>query len=201
MKSFDKPINPPRARANGRSSAPSADSCAALLLETAPRVLRAVRMAIGDADAPALTIPQFRTLHFIQEHPDASLSATAEFLELTLPSTSKLVDQLVRRGMLARVDAPDDRRRMTLRITPKGDALSKNAQALVRRHLADLLLHLGDIELEALHTTLGLLQAHLPSHKPSGRTHEPETDTCRPAPSREPGSALIRAVSVRGAAS
>ena len=85
--------------------------------------MRAVRMAIAALEAPALTIPQFRALHFVQDHTGASLSATAEFLGLTLPSTSKLIDQLVKRQMLARDDASDDRRRMTLRLTPKGDAL------------------------------------------------------------------------------
>src|SRR4051812_42433994 len=95
----------------------SAEACAALLLETTPRVMRAVRMAIAELEAPALTIPQFRALHFIEMHAGASLSATAEFLGLTLPSTSKLVDQLVRRGMLVRDDDLEDRRRMMLRIT------------------------------------------------------------------------------------
>ncbi len=145
--------------------AASADSCAALLLETAPRVLRAVRLAIANAEAPALTIPQFRALHFIQDHPGASLSATSDFLGLTLPSSSKLVDHLVRRGLLIRVDASDDRRRMILRITAKGDALLHNAQTLVRQHLAGMLNRLGSTELAALHSTLWLLQESFPSHR------------------------------------
>jgi DNA-binding MarR family transcriptional regulator len=142
----------------------SADSCAALLLETAPRVLRAVRTAIATAEMPALTIPQFRALHFIQDHPGASLSETADFIGLTLPSTSKLVDQLVRRGVLARVDASDDRRRMILRITAKGDALLGSAQSLVRQHLAGMLKRLSSAELAALHNTLGLLRESFPPH-------------------------------------
>jgi MarR family transcriptional regulator, organic hydroperoxide resistance regulator len=145
----------------------SPDSCAALLLETAPRVLRAVRLAIASLDAPALTIPQFRALQFIHDHPGASLSATAEFLELALPSTSKLVDHLVRREMLVRVDDADDRRRIILRITPKGDALFANAQSLVRQRLAGVLQRLGSAELSALHNTLGLLHEILPTHRGS----------------------------------
>ena len=139
------------------------EACASLLLDTAPRVMRAVRMAIAALESPALTIPQFRALHFVQDHAGASLSATAEFLGLTLPSTSKLIDQLVRREMLARDDASDDRRRMNLRITEKGDALLKSAQASVRRHLAGMLNRLGATELAALHATLGLLQESFPS--------------------------------------
>jgi DNA-binding MarR family transcriptional regulator len=120
-------------------------------------------MAFADLDAPALTIPQFRALHFIAMHEGASLSVTAEFLGLTLPSTSKLIDQLVRRAMLARDDDRDDRRRMTLRITPKGDVLLKSAQASVRAHLTGLLNRLGRSELATLHHTLILLQENFPS--------------------------------------
>jgi DNA-binding MarR family transcriptional regulator len=124
-----------------------------------------VRLAIAAAEAPVLTIPQFRALHFIQDHPGVSLSETAEFLGLTLPSTSKLVDQLVRRAMLIRVDASDDRRRVILRITAKGDALLESAESLVRRHLAGMLNRLTPAELAALHSTLGLLQDSIPSHR------------------------------------
>jgi DNA-binding MarR family transcriptional regulator len=134
-----------------------------LLLEAAPRVMRAVRMAIASLDDPALTIPQFRTLHFVHEHADVNLSATAEFVGLTLPSTSKLVDQLVRRGMLARDDASDDRRRMNLRITDEGNALLKSAQESVKRHLAGMLGRFGSQELESLHATLELLRGSFPA--------------------------------------
>ena len=166
MKPFEETIKSPAGRAP--CNAPGAacatpESCAALLLDTTPRVMRAVRMAIADLDAPALTIPQFRALQFIAMHAGASLSVTADFLGLTLPSTSKLIDQLVRRGMLARDDDRVDRRRMTLRITARGDALLKNAQASVRAHLTGLLNKLGRSELAALHNTLILLQEHFPS--------------------------------------
>jgi len=158
-----------------------------MLLETAPRVMRAVRMAIAALESPALTIPQFRTLHFVQDHAGASLSETAEFLGLTLPSTSKLVDQLVRRGMLMRDDASDDRRRIHLRITDKGDALLKSAQASVRKHLAGMLNRLGAAELVALHATLGLLQESFPSHR---GPHKPDNGNVK-EPSSKPTSAAI----------
>jgi DNA-binding MarR family transcriptional regulator len=157
-------------------------------------------MAIAAIEAPALPIPQVRARHFIQDHPGASLSATADFLGLTLPSTSKLVDQLVRRGMLARVDAPDDRRRMTLRNTLKGDALLKNAQALVRQHLAGMLNRLGTVELAALHSTLGLLQERFPSHRIPPATQEPVGGNGKEAPAREPRVPAAKPFPVRHAA-
>ena len=107
----------------------AAQECAILLLEAVPRVMRALQHAMGQLDAPALTVPQFRALNFVQTHEGPTLSATAEFLGLTLPSTSKLIDQLVRRGILARDDDAKDRRRMALRLTPRGDTLLKSARA------------------------------------------------------------------------
>jgi DNA-binding MarR family transcriptional regulator len=161
MKPFEETIKSSSPRC--APPVPTPEACAALLLEATPRVFRAVRMAIADLEAPALTIPQFRALQFVAMHSGASLSATAEFLGLTLPSTSKLVDQLVKRTMLRRADAQDDRRRIMLRITERGDALLKNAQEAVCAHLAGLLHQLGHLELASLQNTLVLLRDHFPS--------------------------------------
>jgi len=126
--------------------------------------MRAMRLSMGRLDAPALTVPQFRALHFVQSHSGGSLSATADFLGLTLPSTSKLVDQLVKRGILARDHDATDRRRMTLKLTGKGETLLKNARAAVGEQLAIMLGRFGAAELGALWDALGLLQQSLPKH-------------------------------------
>jgi MarR family transcriptional regulator, organic hydroperoxide resistance regulator len=41
---------------------------------------------------------------------------------------SRLVDRLVSAGWVARAAAPDDRRRMTLRLTPAGERIHEQAQ-------------------------------------------------------------------------
>jgi len=139
----------------------SADGCAGLLLEIVPLIMRAVR-TIHSEQALDLTVPQFRALLFVQRHRGASLSETSEFLGLTLPSSSKLVDQLVKRRFLDRESDPVDRRRMVLRLTARGNALLKNAHAAVRAKLADILKGLSPAELATLHDTLGLLQRSFP---------------------------------------
>ena len=121
---------------------------------------------MGHLDGTALTVPQFRTLHFVSAHAGANLSATAEFLGLTLPSTSKLVDQLVRQGILMRGDDATDRRRMILRLTPKGDALLKYARSAVEDHLARTLSGFDGNELAVLNKVLTLLQESFPVTPP-----------------------------------
>ena len=146
---------------NGDGYSVSADGCAGLLLETVPLIMRAVRH-IHNERASDLTVPQFRALLFVQRHKGASLSETSEFLGLTLPSSSKLVDHLVKRRFIDRENDPVDRRRMVLRLTSRGNALLKDAHTAVRAQLAEILKGLSTTELATLHDTLGLLQRSFP---------------------------------------
>jgi DNA-binding MarR family transcriptional regulator len=136
----------------------------------------ALRTIMARPDISPFTVPQFRSLLYVHRHVGASLSETADFLGLTLPSASKLVDQLVKRGLLVRQHDPADRRRMTLRLTATGDALLKGAQATVRRQLATMLAAFSDAELAVLERALTLL--HLSFPPPLG---DPTHPFARPA--------------------
>jgi DNA-binding MarR family transcriptional regulator len=72
-------------------------------------------------------VPQFRTLAFLSRHPGSSLSAAAEFIGLTLPTMSVLVDGLVQRGLIDRTPDRHDRRRVLLTLTPAGEQQHKQA--------------------------------------------------------------------------
>jgi DNA-binding MarR family transcriptional regulator len=67
-----------------------------------------------------LSVPQFRTLAFIGRHPSCSLSDAAEFIGMTLPSMSVLINGLVEEGLVLRQTSLLDRRRVTLNLTEKG---------------------------------------------------------------------------------
>lgn len=145
----------------------SADGCAGLLLEIMPLIMRAVRSIHIDQSLD-LTVPQFRALLFVQRHKGTGLSEASEFLGLTLPSASKLVDQLVKRRFLDRENDPEDRRRMVLRLTARGNALLKDAHRAVRAQLAEVLKGLSGAELATLHDTLRLLQRSFPEMPAAG---------------------------------
>jgi DNA-binding MarR family transcriptional regulator len=108
------------------------------------------------------TVPQFRALLYVDRHAGANLSAVADFLGLTLPSASRLIDQMVKHDLLMRQLDPEDRRRMTLRMTPRGVVLLKNAQDAMRRQLASILDTLADAEIAVLERALGLLHVSFP---------------------------------------
>ena len=99
---------------------PSPEESARELLEVIPVVMRDIRSQMRSRRSPDLTVPQFRALGFVDRNRGSSLSDVAYHMGLTLPSTSKLVDGLISRGLMAREEHPDDRRRLKLAVTRRG---------------------------------------------------------------------------------
>src|SRR5574341_449026 len=120
----------------------SPDECAHEVLEVVPLVMRTIRADMRSHRAPELTVPQYRTLAFVNRNEGASLSDVAEHIGLTLPSMSKLMDGLVTRGLVTRETHAGDRRRLTLALTPHGRTMLQSAHAAAQdclsRRLAGL---------------------------------------------------------------
>lgn len=67
-----------------------------------------------------------RTLLYIKEQKEISMRDLAHFLHITPPSTTSLINSLVRKGFVKRTSSKDDRRSITLQITNSGLELLKN---------------------------------------------------------------------------
>jgi len=129
----------------------STKACARAMLEVVPLVMRTVRTEMRQHRAADLSVPQFRTLGFLNRQPGTSLSAVAEHIGLTLPAMSTLVDGLVERHLVVRGAAPDDRRRIALTLTDQGRTSLEATHAAAEAQLADRLVSLsaGDRQLVA----------------------------------------------------
>jgi MarR family transcriptional regulator for hemolysin len=134
------------------------DTCAHELMDTAPQIMRAIRVEMRRGRGSDISIPQFRTLRFIQCNPDSSLSNLAEHLGLTLPSVSKLVDGLVKQKLVIRQESTTDRRRLTLGLTQVGASIVNSARASAKENLAKKLSGLSDSELETIYQAMQLLR-------------------------------------------
>jgi DNA-binding MarR family transcriptional regulator len=146
----------------------SPDSCAQEILEVVPAVMRIIRAEMRRHRTADLSVPQFRTLAFIDRQADASLSDVAEHIGLTLPSMSKIVDGLVTRKLVTRQTHPTDRRRMTLTLTARGQTALQSSRAATRACLAEDLAALSDRQREIVTQALEILQ---PIFTPQGETH------------------------------
>lgn len=124
--------------------------CAAQLLVATPLLMRRIRAEMRQRTMPGLSVPQYRTLFYLHLHRGATLSAVADFLGLTRPTTSKLVQLLVIKKIVARrVGA--DRRSSFLSLTSQGRKTLVLARQGAHEQLAKRLqrLHPGELEIVA----------------------------------------------------
>ncbi len=138
---------------------PSPEECAREVLDVVPLVMRVIRAEMRGHRTPDLSVPQFRALLYLQRHPGASLSAVSDHLGLTPPSTSKLVDGLVARGLVARQPSPTDRRRLMIVVTPEGAAILQAATQATQARLAEALGRLDEDRRAAVLVAMQSLRA------------------------------------------
>jgi DNA-binding MarR family transcriptional regulator len=114
----------------------SPDRCARELLSGAPAIMRFLRDQMRSNRQAELTVPQFRALIFISQNEKPSLSAMAEHLGLSLPATSRMVEVLVKRGLVERRARRADRRCISLSLTAPGRAALRVALQAAQTALA-----------------------------------------------------------------
>ena len=136
---------------------PAEDVCARHLLDTVPLVMRVIRQHMR-RHRSGLTVPQFRTLCFVSSTEGSSLSAAADFIGLSLPAMSRLVDGLVEHGLMERRTCEDDRRHVRLSVTAAGESALAEARELAQAGLSDAVLRMTPGQREAICKTMLVLR-------------------------------------------
>ena len=126
--------------------------CATTLLEVVPLVMRNIRREMRNNRGSDLSVPQFRSLAYLNHNEGTSLSDVAEHIGLSLPSASKLIDGLVNRKLVLRKPSEDDRRRIMLSLTQEGQTTLQSAVQATETYLTRVLAALPENECaEVLH--------------------------------------------------
>ncbi len=115
------------------------EECARELLEVVPLIMRDIRNQMRSQRTPDLTVPQFRTILFVDRNTGASLSDVAEHIGIALPSASKLVDDLIKNDLMSREEDPTDRRRVSLAITHRGRTILEASRKGTLTYLSEKL--------------------------------------------------------------
>src|SRR5215469_14580348 len=123
--------------------------CAREVLDVVPAVLRPLRRQMRSHRA-GMSIPQFRSLCFVERYDGASLSMVAEHLDLSLPTVSRMINGLVQRGYLQRKSSEDDRRHVSLSLRAKGQAIMREARQATQQYLSERFENLSDEQRQAL---------------------------------------------------
>ena len=168
-----------------------ADECAAAVLETLPQVMRAIHEKLRRQGNPLLSPPQLRTLAYLHRSPEACLFHVAEHLGVTHPTASVIVERLVRRGLVARITNPEERRRIMLRLTPEGARHLQRARQTTQTWLASTLSQLSTTSLRRIKQGVILLgepfagapggEVHREAPRPRSRGSQPPPRSIPPA--------------------
>ncbi|MFK0730455.1 MAG: MarR family winged helix-turn-helix transcriptional regulator [Gloeotrichia echinulata GP01] len=115
------------------------EECAARVMETIPLLMRFIRAEMRTHSSDSLSIPQLRSLAFLNRNPGASLSEVADHLGVTCATASTTIDRLVQRHLVQRTDNPQERRRVVLNLTKEGKSLLEQSQEKTRSHIAEII--------------------------------------------------------------
>jgi MarR family transcriptional regulator for hemolysin len=134
------------------------DACARELLEVMPLVMQDLRQTMRSHSAADLRVPELRSLAFLRHSPGSNLTDLAEYIGVSLPSMSKLVDALSSRGLIDRQADPADRRRVRLQLTPEGASVLARAREAVKARFAARLARLGEEDIALVTAGMALLR-------------------------------------------
>lgn len=97
------------------------------------------RLAVSEG---SMSFIKVAVLHYIQETKKPTMKDIASFLQITMPSASVLVADLVLLRLVRRVPDIKDRRVVRVFITPQGEKMMKKqlsiAQKTIRNHIQTL---------------------------------------------------------------
>jgi DNA-binding MarR family transcriptional regulator len=135
------------------------EQCAAKVMETVPLVMRFIRADMrARGSYEELSVPQFRSLAFLDKNPGASLSELADHLGVTRATASANIERLVQRNFVDRGDHPEERRRVVLKLTAAGKQHLEATRAQTRLYITDLLNALTDEQITQVEAGLSLLK-------------------------------------------
>ncbi|MFB2837346.1 MarR family winged helix-turn-helix transcriptional regulator [Floridanema evergladense] len=136
----------------------TSEKCAARVMETIPLAMRFIRADIRSRNSTTMSVPQFRTLAFLDRNPGASLSDLAEHLGVTRATASANTERLVQRDFVYRRDDPKERRRVVLNLTEAGKVHLEECRSQTRDRISELLNSLTEQQILLIEEGLTLLK-------------------------------------------
>ncbi len=129
------------------------------VLEAVPLVMRTIRGQLRSHRSADISVPQFRSMSYIDRNDGASLSDLASHIGLTLPSMSKLIDGLVSRKLVTRTSHSTDRRRICLSLTPLGREELREAHRFTEKYLSEQISGLDEADLQTITRAMQILKS------------------------------------------
>lgn len=104
-----------------------------------------------------VTIAQLKSLYFISNHGSCISGELATALKVTPTNITGIIDRLVKQGLVSRNEDTEDRRKLLLRATEKGEELLDKLRERRRGRLSEVLSRMRLEELNTLAQGYGYL--------------------------------------------
>lgn len=137
---------------------PTSTSCSRDILESIPVVMHYLRRGIRRELGDKASVPQIRALSFIRRNPASTLTTVSEYLAVSNATTSSIVDRLVKKGLVTRVEDPKERRCLQLSLTQKGQAEYSVVHEVLIAELTKVLTRLPDDQVKQIQEGLRILK-------------------------------------------
>lgn len=129
------------------------------LLSSALGAAQAIRALVGLRLATlGLASGQDRMLIALRDTRGLSVSTLANKLTVRPSTVSKMADRLAEKGLLTRLDDPNDHRRTYVELTPEGIAASEKVAELCNQIDAELVLSLSSEEITTMTNGVAILE-------------------------------------------
>jgi DNA-binding MarR family transcriptional regulator len=102
-----------------------------------------------ELDRGNVSIPQYILLGFLTQSARPTMGEVSQKMGHTMAASTGLVDRLVKMGLVSRANDADDRRRICVSITPKGNSVVEQVRSDVVTSLMRLMEHLTPDEVES----------------------------------------------------
>ena len=136
----------------------NAVKCAQHLMDVTPHIMQTLRQEMRRHRPSDYSVPEFRTLSYIERHEGTSLTEVAEYIGLSKASLSKIVTRLEEKGFVRRNAAADDKRRHTLSLSAHGQRTLDQIERAALHSLARRLARLQPGELDTVVNAMELLR-------------------------------------------
>lgn len=96
--------------------------------------------------ALGLSLSQFMVLMTVENKTECSQAEIAQMRGLTEAAVSRMVDTVMEKGWMTKVENPDNRRKHTLKLTSSGEEMFMKAAAIVKVNLEQIFAGLSEDE-------------------------------------------------------
>lgn len=116
------------------------------------QLILALKKILPQADksftADPFTCLRVHVLEYILTHERTDMKDVADFLAITPPSATSLINRLARAGVISRVRDKSDRRKVLLKITTKGKTMLTKGKMHIEQHMGQMFSVLKNDELD-----------------------------------------------------